>query len=88
MKNFNKIDVSDIKIGMRFSAPIFFDDGESMFLAEEKTVKPYHVIALSRWNVPFLLSYGHLITGDEFVEDLEEMEELDELEELEEVEAV
>ena len=41
-KNFIKIDSSLIKEGMRFSAPVFFDDGENMFLVEGKAAKAYH----------------------------------------------
>ena len=47
-KKFNKIDAHEIKVGMRFSAPVFFDDGDSMFLAEEKSIKNYHIDAIQR----------------------------------------
>jgi len=63
MKNFIKIDCSEIKLGMRFSSPVFFDDGKNMFLAEGRTVKPYHVAALKRWSIPFLLTYGHEVNN-------------------------
>ena len=46
MKSFNRIDSSEIKLGMRFSAPVFFDDGENMFLAEEKSVKLRRAVRL------------------------------------------
>lgn len=85
MKNLNKIDPHELKLGMRFSAPLFFDDGESMFLAEERAVKSYHLSAVVRWNVPYLLTYGHPLTGNEKVgalEDLDDVEELDSLEEI------
>ena len=39
MKNFIKLDPSDIKEGIRFSTPVFFEDGKNMFLAEGKSVK-------------------------------------------------
>ncbi len=77
-----------IKVGMRFSAPVFFNDGENMFLAEGKTVKAYHVAALKRWAIPYLLSYGHeLSDSDSFsaITDIEEVDVLDEVEEFEEV---
>ena len=83
-KNFTKIDCKEIKLGMRFSAPVFFDDGESMFLAEEKSIKPYHIDAIQRWNIEYLLTYGHLLTegkGEQaesiyLLEDLESIEEI------------
>lgn len=86
-KQFNKITCDEIKLGMRFSAPVFFDDGENMFLAEGKTAKPYHISALKRWSVPFLLTFGHVIddTIDSKDQKAEEIDELEELEELEEI---
>lgn len=61
----NKIASEDIKRGMRFSAPVFFDDGKNMFLAEGKSAKSYHVAALQRWAVPFVLTSGHEMKGEE-----------------------
>jgi len=66
---------------MRFSAPVFFDDGKNMFLAEKKPVTPFHVSVLSRWSIPFVVTYGKLLGPDPVVE--AEAEELEELEELE-----
>lgn len=76
-KSFSKVNCSDIYLGERFSAPVFFDDGENMFLAEGKTVKPYHLVALKRWKVPYLLTYGRPLregSGGEFgdTEDIDE----------------
>ena len=92
MKNFTRINSKDIKLGMRFSAPVFFSDGENMFLAEEKSVKRYHLIAIARWNISTLLTYGHPITGDDEINHLMEMvddvEDVEEIEEVEEVESI
>ncbi|MBQ3670943.1 MAG: phosphohydrolase [Treponema sp.] len=90
MKNFNKISCDEIKVGVKFSAPVFFDDGENMFLAEEKSAKQYHVAALARWNIPYLLSYGHVITGNDESDsgELYELESLDEIEELSDVDEI
>ena len=96
-KNYSRVEVGDIKLGIRFSAPVFFEDGENMFLAEGKNLKQYHIQALSRWNIPYLLSYGHVINqnqnddgvdADDSVYDVEEVEELEELDEVEEVESL
>lgn len=83
-KKFTKIDCKELKLGMRFSAPVFFDDGENMFLGEEKALKNYHINAIQRWNIEYLLTYGHLVTDGKkptsdslyMLEDLEEVEEL------------
>ncbi len=56
-----KIDCSKITIGVRFTAPVYFDDGVNMFLAEGHSAKQYHVAALKRWNIPFLLTDGRII---------------------------
>lgn len=84
MKTFKKINCGELKVGMRFSAPVFFDDGENMFLAEGKTAKPYHIAALKRWNIPFLLTYGHMLRDGE----LSESQSSDDIADLEEVESL
>ena len=78
---------------MRFSAPVFFDDGENMFLAERQELKDFHMQALIRWNVEYVYTYGHLLSDEETVDELEEIQELEllddnvnDLEEPEEVE--
>ncbi|WP_296019684.1 phosphohydrolase [uncultured Treponema sp.] len=83
-KNYLKIPCSEIQLGVRFSAPVFFDDGKNMFLAERKTAKQYHIDALKRWKIPYLLSFGHKIdsenlTLDENFDDVAEVEELEEI---------
>lgn len=99
MRTVNEIDSRDIKLGMRFSAPVFFDDGENMFLAEEKTVKQYHLVAIERWHIKILLTFGHILSDDEIenseeilaeevgdeIPELEELEEIEDAEELEEI---
>lgn len=86
MSNFIKIKSSEIKEGMRFSAPVFFDDGRNMFLAEGKAAKRYHITALKRWAIPYLLTYGHLLTdsGDAAADDrhIDDLQSVDELEPL------
>lgn len=88
-RNFTRIESNQMEIGMRFSAPVFFEDGENMFLAEGKTAKQYHINALKRWNIPYLLTYGRILleselifdeNGDVFIEELEEVEDLESLE--------
>lgn len=98
MTNFIKINAKDIKIGMRFSAPVFFDDGKNMFLAEGRAVKSYHIGALQTWAIPFVLTYGRELreneipnatkppvygaTAQDTPDDVEDLEELEELDEL------
>lgn len=55
MDNLAKIDIERIKLGVRFSEPVYFDDGKSMFLAARKAVKQYHLQALKQWEIRFLL---------------------------------
>lgn len=60
-----KFDVSQVKLHMLFSAPVFFDDGKNMFLAAGKSMKAYHLAAIKRWKIPFLLTSGHAIEQGE-----------------------
>lgn len=90
-----KFSAADAKLNMLFSAPVFFDDGKNMFLAEGKTVKPYHLAAIKRWNIKFLLTSGHIVAQEEGAniarmagfdkKNIVEAEDLGELEELEEI---
>lgn len=96
MPNFKKVDCSTISLGMRFTMPVFFDDGKNMFLARSKSVKNYHLNAIKQWKLPFLLTMGEVIQQtnaelersfigfamDADVEDLEEVEDLETLEEI------
>ena len=84
MAGFLKLTQNDIKEGTRFSAPVFFDDGKNMFLAAGKPAKPYHLAALKNWNVPFLLTGGHVLSQAEIetqtnahLEDVDELEPID-----------
>lgn len=81
---FNKIDCKELKVGMRFSAPVFFDDGENMFLGEEKSIKNYHIEAIQKWHIDYLLTYGKLVS-DSAVEGTDSLYMLEDLEEVEEV---
>ena len=91
MKQFLKIDSSSLAKGMRFSAPVFFDDEENMFLAEGQEIKDFHLQALVRWNVDYVCTFGHVLGEDEkrekeVAEELEEIEALNEVPEAEVVE--
>lgn len=63
-----RIEISTIKPGIRFSKPVFFDDGKNMFIESGIFVKPYHMAALTKWHIPFLLSDGHVMADDEELE--------------------
>lgn len=53
-----KVEISRIKEGVCFNAPVFFDDGVNMFLAANRPAKRYHLNAIARWKVTSLLSSG------------------------------
>ena len=94
--DFRKINCSDVKLGMRFSAPVFFEDGKNMFLASGKEAKPYHIFAIQRWKIPFLLTCGAVmpsenvpnISADGIMADSEELSELEDADEIEDLESV
>ncbi len=58
-----KLECSRITEGVRFSKPVFFNDGKNMFLAAGCPAKKYHLAALERWEIPFLWT-----DGDELVD--------------------
>ncbi len=90
MKEFNKIRSNALQVGKRFSAPVFFDDGENMFIGEGKYVTQFHLDTLRRWKIPYVLTYGTVMDDEEdCVEELDgELEEVEELDNVEEVEIV
>ena len=79
---------SMIQLGVRFRETVYFEDGKNMFLGAGKSAKAFHVSALKRWDIPFLVTAGTLL--DEIAEEddgIEELEPLDDDEpaELEEI---
>ena len=50
------VDVAQIKLGMIFSAPLFFEDGENMFIPDNKKITQYHLDVIRNWKVPHLLT--------------------------------
>ncbi|WP_407400655.1 phosphohydrolase [Treponema sp.] len=83
------IHCSVIKPGVRFNAPVFFEDGQNMFLGANRPAKPFHISALKRWNIPFLVTEGQILPDDyveeEDVEELEPLEDDEDVAELEEL---
>ena len=57
----NKIKSSDLKLGMCFSSPVFFDDGINMFLTEKNPITQFHLSALENWKIPYVITYGTLV---------------------------
>lgn len=91
------IECSRIKVGSCFNEPVFFEDGVNMFLAANHPAKQYHLAALKRWNIPYLLTSGVEIDYNKYLEekalmekntvnkpssDIDNLEDLEELEEL------
>lgn len=91
MNSMQQIQIETLKEGMMFSAPLFFDDGENMFLPKGHALSAYHISVLSRWKIPYVLTNGHIVTSEETeseVVELEEFSELDEVEELDDADEV
>ena len=63
-----QIECSEICEGDIYSEPVFFDDQVNMFLGAYKSARKYHVLALKRWNIPFLYTEGHKLTQTEIEE--------------------
>lgn len=91
METLQQIRIDSVKEGMKFSAPVFFDDGENMFLPKGHAVSAYHLNVLVRWKIPYLLSSGPPVSAEEVeveVQELEPFEELSEVEELDDADEV
>lgn len=85
-----KIKTAELKIGARFSAPVFFDDGRNMFLLRGMPLSENELNTLKRWKIQYVVTSGEPVpegeTLDEEVEELSEVEELEDLDdEVEEV---
>ncbi|HOF85057.1 MAG TPA: metal-dependent phosphohydrolase, partial [Treponemataceae bacterium] len=81
----NKVFRNELEEGMRFTAPVFFDDGENMLVSKGVAIKSRELAALDRWNISFVLTAGKPVTDDsQLAPAEEEFAELDEVEELDE----
>lgn len=56
-----RIKTSDLKLGMCYSSPVFFDDGINMFLAENKPITTFHLNVIEKWKIQYVITYGKLI---------------------------
>jgi len=83
-----KVYRNELAEGMRFSAPVFFDDGENMLISKGVPITLRELNALDRWKISYVITAGTPLSGkaeEEVEQEPEEMDELDELEDIEEV---
>ncbi len=85
-----KVFRNELTEGMRFSAPVFFDDGENMLLSKGVPMKKRELEALDRWKIAFVLTAGSVLPdapagaspeADDEPEELSELEDIPEAEE-------
>ena len=72
-----RIKVEDLKEGMVFSEPLFFDDGKNRVLGKMHPVSQRELSVLKQWKVPFVMTAGKSVQKSEEVAEL--VEELDTL---------
>ena len=70
-----RIKVEDLKEGMLFSEPLFFDDGKNRVLGKMHPVSQRELSVLKQWKVPFVMTAGKSVKKSE--EAAEPVEELD-----------
>ena len=70
-----RIKVEDLKEGMIFSEPLFFDDGKNRVLGKMHPVSQRELSVLKQWKVPFVMTAGKSVKKSEEVAEL--VEELD-----------
>lgn len=56
-----KIQRTELKPGMRFSAPVFFDDSEHIFLSAGMVLSMHELELLQRWNISFVMTEGSVL---------------------------
>lgn len=70
-----RIKVEDLKEGMLFSEPLFFDDGKNRVLGKMHPVSQRELTVLQQWKVPFVMTAGKSVKKTKEVAKL--VEELD-----------
>ena len=72
-----RIKVEDLKEGMLFSEPLFFDDGKNRVLGKMHPVSQRELSVLKQWKVPFVMTAGKSVKkNEEAAEPVEEAEAL------------
>jgi HD-GYP domain-containing protein (c-di-GMP phosphodiesterase class II) len=61
---------------MRFSAPVYFDDEVNMFLAEGVKLKDRDLKVMADWQVPYVVTDGHLLDNGESVPENRALEDI------------
>ena len=75
-----KISREQLKENIRFSAPVFFDDGTYMLVNEGIPIRRRELDALVRWDIPYVLTSGKELQENETLDEAEELEELEDAE--------
>lgn len=80
-----KVYRNELVEGMRFSSPVFFDDGENMLVSKGVPIKARELKALDRWKIQYVLTAGMVLSANEpcGMDEPDEIEELADLDELE-----
>ncbi|MGP1593707.1 MAG: HD-GYP domain-containing protein [Treponema sp.] len=75
-----KIKISDLREGMIFSEPLFFDDGKNRVLGKNFPITKKELQVLKTWKVPFVMTEGKILKKEEVgkneFSDVEEIEAL------------
>lgn len=67
-----KINVSDLKAGMKFSAPVYLD-GENLLVPEKIEIKEKDIKRLIRWDIKFVETDGELLGSDDLESDSDDL---------------
>lgn len=71
------IKVEQLKLDMRFSKDVFFDDGQCLLLVAGNPLGNRELRALKQWKIPFVVTDGKILEKHEDIE-LETLETIDE----------
>ena len=56
-----KFSADDVKVGSRFTLPVFFDQDRNMFVGENIPVTERDVAMLKHWNIKSLYTMGRML---------------------------
>ena len=51
-----KIKSSELKTNMKFTSPVFFDDGINMFLSENNPLTENHIELIKNLNIEYVIT--------------------------------
>ena len=62
-----KIKSSELKTNMKFTSPVFFDDGINMFLSENNPLTENHIELIKNLNIEYVITNGKILEEEKII---------------------